>query len=179
MPSDQTEQIYLRQAPIRDWILSALLSIVCLVIGCCLFLLLLRSLREPDNGELNLLLFGAAIAAIAASIFVGRHFITSPISEVKINLAGQWVEVTRYRIYGKRKNRYQFHQIEKFKSYKAKRFLSSRSPLYSLELTLVNRKKVRIPVTIGSVQAETTKFIKSLNKTLRQGKLAGTRSVQK
>lgn len=177
MPSDQSEQIHLRHAPVRDWILSALLSLVCLLIGCSLFWLMLRLLGDTDNADFTLLLFGAAVAAVAASLFVGRYCLTSAVSEVKIDLANQWVEVTRYRFYGKRRDRYHFHQIEKFRSYKAKRFLSSRSSSYSLELILINRKKVRIRVTIGSVQAETTKFIKSLNKTLRQSKSSVARTL--
>lgn len=178
MRSDQTKPILLRHAPIRDWILQALLAIVCLIVGVGLFWIFLGIASDPSNLDATLILFCASIASFAASIYVGRSVITSPVREVKIDLASEWVEVTRYHIYGKRTDRYHFYQIEKFKSYKATRFLSSRSSRYSLELTLLSRKKVRIRVIIGDSQTATTKFIKSLNKTLRQSRSVATRTVQ-
>ena len=178
MRFDQAELIHLRKAPIRDWILQALLAVICLAIGLGFFWLVLKISSDFSNLDTTLILLCASVASLAASIYLGRALITSAVNEAKINLSSQWVEVVRYRIYGKSADRYYFHQIERFKSYKATRFLSSQSPLYSLELTLVNGKKVRIRVTIGSSRTETTRFIKLLNKTLRHSKLTATQTVQ-
>lgn len=170
MLPDQTEPVILRHVSIRDGILQTLLAIVCFVAGLWFSWIVWAIKDDLTNLDATLVLSFAAIASFVASGYFGRLVITSSVREVKIDFAGKWVEATRYGISGKRSERYHFHQIERFRSYKAKRFLSSRSRHYSLEIILASGKKIRIRVTIASVKTETTKFIKLLNKTLRQSR---------
>ena len=86
------------------------------------------------------------------------------VNEVIINPNARFVDLTRYQIYGRRTDRYFFHQIEKIKSQKPKRRFKTK---YFAEVILINRTKIYVAIPIGDDKLEVTRLIKKLNKIIR------------
>lgn len=76
----------------------------------------------------------------------------------------RFVDLTTHRIYGKRTDRYYFHQVEEIRSKKSKK--RPNAPYYA-HLILANRKAVEIRIPIADDKIEVTRFVKKVNKMFR------------
>lgn len=143
------------------------------VVGSAVILLLIRSILktggDPHNFESTILYLTLMVIVAIGSWFGGgiKSLFFPPVHEIFVDPQNRFIEMTRYGILGKQRERYLFHQVKKFRSYKPKQYFS---PPYSLELILVNKQRIRIKVSIGEDKVEVTKFIKKLNILIREPK---------
>lgn len=164
--SDAREPIHLRQVPVWKWVFASLVIIVNLLNTLLLVQNLLQTGADPDDLKS---IFHFIVLTVLLCVSVWFHdsikaVIYPDVNEVVIDPNARSVDLTRYRIYGKRTDRYFFHQIEKFRSHKPKWRFRTR---YFAEVILVNKKKVYIAIPIGDDKIEVTKLIKKLNKIIR------------
>ncbi len=167
--SDAREPIRLRHIPFRKWIFGGVLVIFSLLNSLLLVRNILQTGGNPDDLTSTLLLIVLTVLLCACIWFYDsiKALIYPDVNEVIIDPNARSVDLTRYRIYGKRTDRFFFHQIEKFRSHKPKRWLRTR---YFAEVILVNKKKIHIAIPIGDDKVEVTKLIKKLNKIIRSAR---------
>ena len=90
--------------------------------------------------------------------------ILSPAATVTLNTKERFVQVDYIRIYGKRTERFYFHQLKKFRSRKKDRWFFSE---YCMDLILISGKRVSLNLPIGREKNEVVVLIKRLNKAIR------------
>ncbi len=163
---DELQSFRFRYTPIAERILGAVLIVASLTVFAFLARAIFLSGGDPDNVESSLLFITLTIVLCGDIWFHTSitSLIAPPVNEIAIDPKARFVDLTRLRIYGSHTDRYFFHQIEKFRSHKRKRFFVK---TYFMEVILVNKTKIFIQIPIGEEQHEVTKFIKKLNKIIR------------
>jgi hypothetical protein len=109
------------------------------------------------------------VVVVFAVLLLEIKMIRAPLVTVGIDQRTDSVDIIRQRFYGKKAERFYFHQIEKFKSYKGKLNFSQQ---YFLALVLANRKTLKLKIPVGADKLETTRLVKKLNKFVKSKKAA-------
>jgi hypothetical protein len=168
--TENSDEIIIRHVPVAKWISGGILAFI--FGGFCLWLIFSaiinpRSFLKVETDELieflPILFF---IAASALAVFIEFKLISmicAPLVTVAVSQKLKSVNILTRRIYGAKTERYFFHQIQKFKSYKSKVDFSSR---YFLALVLVNQKAIKLKIPISDKQ-NTIKLVKKLNKFIK------------
>ena len=160
---ENSDEIIIRHVPFGKWIIGGTL----IFIFCLFSIWLIYPAIYSSSESLNLLplfIFGAAVILIAVFDISLNSMIFAPLRIVTINEKTKSVDIVHQRFYGSETERYYFHQIEKFKSYKGTVSFSSR---YFLALILANRKVIKLRIPVGDDKQETIKLIKKLNKFMK------------
>ncbi len=167
--SESADRIHLRHLPFRDWILGASLLILDSI---ALILLVWNFVRNGSENLADSLLFFALLILVGLTTWFYESItslIFPAVSEMVIDAKQRFVELTTYRIYGTRTNRYYFHQVEQIRSKKSKK--RPNAP-YHAELILANRRTIAIRIPIADDKVEVTKFVKKVNKMFRSDPVA-------
>lgn len=173
--SENSDEIVIRHVPVAQWILGGFLAFV--FGGFCIWLVFSATLNprialKVETGEL--LEFLPILVFIAASVLAVLFelklisMICAPLATVIVSKETKSVDIMRRRIYSSKAERFYFHQIEKFKSYKGKVNFSSK---YFLALVLVNRKVIKLKIPVYSDKQKTIKLIKKLNKFVKSSEI--------
>jgi hypothetical protein len=165
--NEDSEKISIKYIPISKWISGGILTFILGVFGVWFIYFMYANPNNSVNWLSLFLVTAFALAIIFPGIFDFNidSLIFAPLITVKLNQNAQNVDIIRLRFYGKRTERFYFHQIRKFKSYKAKLNFSSQ---YFLALVLVNGKMLKLRIPIGDDKQNTVKFVKKLNKFIRK-----------
>ncbi len=165
--TENSDSIIIRHTPWKSWILGGSLTLFFGGISVWLVLSIVFRPQIPfafgmENPSDLLTLHLLATVVVA---FVIYPFVSAPQINLIISRRTKSVDVLRRRIYRAQTKRFHFYQVEKFKSYKGKTRFSS---AYSLALVLSNRKTLKLQIPIGADKNGTVKFIKKLNKFIKQ-----------
>jgi hypothetical protein len=79
---------------------------------------------------------------------------------IRINADEKFVDCATYSILGRRYNRFQFHQFDRFRSYKSKGLWREQ---YYLRLRLINGRNMKFGVPLGDEKKLVMKLIRELN----------------
>ena len=167
--SRATERITIEYASTLDWFLRILvllsISAILLVVGNRLF----GILRDTTNLDL-VGIFAVAVLGVWYGFFDGnlKWLIGSDTTKVDIDFESGYVDLTYSSILGSSAERYQFHQILKFKSYRPKRLLRVE---YYLQIILVNHKDLLLRIPIGRDKQDAIRFIKRVNKLMASARV--------
>lgn len=175
---ENADEIILRYIPVKEWIWCGFLTLVFVIF--CTWLIysyffkpsMLFEASTKDWFEiLPVLLFIVAIGLLGIfEISLGSVFFAQMIT-ITVNRRANYVEIFRQKFYFGKTQRFHFHQIKKFKSYREKRSYQQIlegeekfSSTYFLSLILVNQKEIKLHIPIGEYKYDTVRFIKKLNK---------------
>lgn len=156
---ENSEEIFIRYVPFLKWSVGAALIFIFVFFG----IWMLYNIYTNSNflGITPFIVFSTAIFFLGIFDVGLGFFIFEAMVTVSIKRQARCIDISRQRIFGKKTERFFLHQIEKFRSYKAKHFFSTQ---YFLALVLANGKTVKLKIPIGNDKQNTTKFIKNLNK---------------
>lgn len=167
---ENSEEIRIRHVPVRDWIIGGVLTLITVVFFLWLLFFIFISPRGFSTS-----IFAAwwdavpvlmVIAAFLWTLFEIKYLRT-PLRTIVVSGQTNSVEIILQRIYGTRRQRFDFTQVDKFKSYKGKLNFSQ---AYFLALVLANRKTLKLKIPVGTDKLETTRLVKKLNKFVKSKK---------
>ena len=167
---ENSDKIFIRHIPFGKWILGGLLVFFYGGVFVWFILTVIKPQSSFESGTqsrfdlLPILLLAAVILFLLEIKFLPLLF--APWTDIIVSQKTRSVNILSRRIYGAKTERYFFHQIQKFKSYKGKTRLS---PAYFLSLVLVNQKVIKLKIPIGDKNS-TVKLVKKLNKFINQPK---------
>ncbi len=163
--NEETERIVISYSSVLDWFIRAAvvlcIGIVLFVVGNYFFRLL------PYSENLEFLGYFAFLVLIAwYTILDGsfRWLIGNEVTAVNIDFASRHVDLTHSSLVGGRTERFHFHQVNKFSTYRPKRLLRVE---YYLQMTLVNRKSTKFRIPIGRDKQKSIKLIKRINRLMK------------
>lgn len=170
--TDNSEEIRIRHVPVRDWIIGGVLTFIIGGVFLLLVFALLIDARSFSASSVAGWWEGAPFLIVAAGLIMVLFeikYLRAPLRTVVVSQPATSVEIILRRIYGTRRQRFDFVQIEKFKSYKGKLNFSEQ---YFLALVLANRKTLKLKIPVGTDKLETTRLVKKLNKFVKSKKAA-------
>jgi hypothetical protein len=165
------DEIIINHIPIGKWIVGGIFTFI--FSGFCLWHLSIAlstpqwffSTAPKDWLEMfPLMIFVVTLVLIAVFEISFLSMICAPLTTVCINKQTKSIDIIRRRFYGSKTERFYFHQIQKFKSYKAKLNFSSK---YFLALVLANQKTIKLKIPINGDKRNTIKLVKTLNKFIK------------
>lgn len=159
--AENDEEIVLRHKPVKQWIFGGIFLLLFLSVYSFLIFYWL-AVEKTWN---VLIMLGVPLLGVVLLylIFSG---ISAPLMIVVINRETKSVDVTRRRFYGTRTERFYFHQISRFKSYKA----AKKTPPYFLALVLANRKTNKLNFPLGEKKAN-SRLIRRLNQFIKASRI--------
>lgn len=161
----ETERIVVQYSPIIDWVLRV---IILLSIFAILFAVVNFLIGFWRNSEvLGWVGFAGFLVLAVWYAFFDINFkwlIGNDITKVDIDFASRHVDLTFLRLIGPKVERYQFHQVSKFSTYRPKRLLRVE---YYLQMTLINRKRIPLRIPIGRDKQESIRLIKRINRLMK------------
>lgn len=162
---DAAGKIRFRHTPVSDWLMGLCLTFVVALLIFGVLASLVPITRYTNEG----LVYGFLAVAIFIGIvrFVLWRMLLAPRVSVEIDLHQKYLELIRHYLYCTDRDRFQFFQVLKMRSYKRK--LNFREQ-YFLALVSMNRKTVELGVPIGTEKHEVTKLIKKLNALIKERK---------
>ncbi len=152
------EKVYLRHFPVAQWTLGLL------VLGLCFAGVIWLILGPHPFDTWIEVAYNIVMANLAIYENRRNSGIRAPAMEVAIDNVQRFIQVRRTYAYRRRVDRYYFHQVDRFHSYRGRRFGIER---YLLAMKLRSRRTNRLGIPIGKEKNEVTKLIKDLNKRLR------------
>ena len=160
MEADEvTQTLSLQYVPVLEWIIAIALG---LIIGGLSYFIM--GGRIPFTGDLFQDVVSSVVALFAFAMLIYFFTELEMRSTVKVDFKQRYFDIINYRLYGKSVRRFQFHQIEKVRSYK--RRLNFREQ-YFLSLVLVSRKTVKLKMPLGGDKDDAVKLIKGVNRKIR------------